>query len=75
MKKCILFRKVYTKPVNDGSPNTDKKCLGKRSREELKLLKRKISGGKSGQKRDAKQKSFKNDCLHRVFACINHMYN
>ena len=54
MKKCILFRKVYTKPVNDGSPNTDKKCLGKRSCEELKLLKRWISGGKSGQKQGAK---------------------
>ena len=28
MKKCILFRKVYTKPVNDGSPNTDKNSPG-----------------------------------------------
>ena len=70
MKKCILFRKVYTKPVNDGSPNTDKKWLGKRSCEELKLLKRKISGGKSGQKQGAKQKSFKIDCLRCVFVRI-----
>ena len=75
MKKCILFRKVYTKPVNDGSPNTDKKCLGKRSREELKLLKRKISGGKSGQKRGAKQNSFKNQRLQCVFVSINQIYN
>ena len=71
MKNCILFRKVYTKPVNDGSPNTDKKYLGKRSCKELKLLKQWIFGGKSGQKRGAKQKSFKIDCLHGVFVSIN----
>ena len=75
MKKCILFRKVYTKPVNDGSPNTDKKWLGKRSREELKLLKQRISGGKSGQKKGTKQKSFKIDCLRCVFVSNIHMNN
>ncbi len=73
MKKCILLRKVYTKLVNDGSPNTDKKWLGKRSRAELKLLKRKISGGKSGQKQGVKQKSFKTDCLRCVFVSNIHM--
>ena len=75
MKKCMLFRKVYTKPVNDGSPNTDKKWLGKRSRTELKLLKQRISGGNSGQKRGAKQKSLKIDRLRCVFVTKSQVNN